>query len=606
VKFKNTLSIMLSLIIVFASAIGYASPAQAKSSRAAEVVEVVGDVQVTKSGGSKAYRAYAGMTLNEGDHIETSEGSSLILRIKDQEDEITIDEHASLYLSELTDDGGSKKSKMKIWSGSLWGKVKTLAGSNDTFEVETPTAVMGVRGTTLLVGVDPATGQSKFFIASGLGKIDKRNNDDNKSGTILMPNQSVTLDEDSDDYEALNNVADLNELIANTSNSIIEAILNAKAAIDEENEQYIARLKADQSGGNQAEIDRINQNLDNLVGNIVNNAIKQGKVEETQIKALIDKINQNLDKKLDLANVKPIELSEQEKAKQAQIKLLEEERKKKQEAEKLRQDQLKQQNEALQNKLKEQLEKQKAEKEKAAEAAKKKAEEEFAKKLANDAARAAFENRQKALEEKKAQNTPVQPPVTAPPTSDPSGDNSGPSLPKKASFTWTTSDDPYDELYYVEVFLENVGTVYGVELHLIFDDNVAGHDNYNEDHLAYKTYFDENYSHLNGTVFDRTKSTYNYVIKDVTVDDADKKEGIYSVVYLPSATTTGKNVSTKEKLITIPLRWSSYSEGSDHTQIQIAKLIVVDQYGEKIKNITIDHSILELEKTHNGEVILPD
>jgi hypothetical protein len=63
--------------------------------------------------------------------------------------------------------------------------------------------------------------------------------------------------------------------------------------------------------------------------------------DEGAITAFIDKINEQLDKKLDLNNVKPQELSAQEKAKQEQITLLEEERKKKLGAEKLKQEEFK-------------------------------------------------------------------------------------------------------------------------------------------------------------------------------------------------------------------------------------------------------------------------
>lgn len=262
-------------------------------------------------------------------------------------------------------------------------------------------AVMSVaHATTLLVGVDPETGESKFYIASGQGKINK-NSDTGGAGTTLNPNEGLSSDSAQPPAPDLTNVTDIDDLISKTSNAIIEAIVASKAAIDQENQEYIAKLQAGGEGVDQEAIDRINKNLDNLVGNIVKNAISQGRIDEKQIQGLIDKINQQLDNKLDLDNTKPAELSEQEKAKQTQLKLLEEERKKKQEAEKLKQEQLKKQNEELQAKLKEQLEKQKAEKQKAEEAAKKKAAEEHAKKLADDAAKKAFEAKQKALAEEK-------------------------------------------------------------------------------------------------------------------------------------------------------------------------------------------------------------
>ncbi len=404
---KKRLSILLCTTLMFSLVLGTITPALAKSTREAVIETVKGEVNVTKAGGSKSYRAFEGMTLNQGDHIETGAGSKVVLRIKDHDDEITIDEKSSIYISELSEDTKGKKSKVKMWAGSLWGKVKTLVGTDDEFTVETPTAVMGVRGTNLLVGVDPETGESKFYIASGQGNVNKKGEEESGSGVTILPNQEISLDADVDaeDYADYANIADLDDLITNTSDGIIEAIILSKAAIDQENQLYISNLKAEQGasdGSNQETIDRLTQNLDNLVGNIVKNAINQNKVDEVGIKELIAKVNEQLDKKLDLDNVKAQELSEAEKSKQAQVKLLEEGRKKKQEAEKLKQEELKKQNVELQKKLKEQLEKQRAEKLQAEEAAKKKAVEEYAKKLADDAAKAAFAAKVKAVADEKA------------------------------------------------------------------------------------------------------------------------------------------------------------------------------------------------------------
>lgn len=402
ISIKNLLSLTVCFSIVFSLMSSlWVQPVEAATVRVAQIEEVTGTVNIKKAGGSKAFRAYPGMTLHQGDHISTEEFSSVIFKVVDSEDEITIDERADLYISDLRDESGNKKTRFTMWSGSMWAKVSSLVSSEDEFEIETPTTVMGVRGTNLLVGVDPETGESTFYIASGIGSVSKKS-DGQSSGTTLNPNEMISIDEDtsSDNLDDYKNIADLNDLITNTSNAIIEAIIANKAAIDQENEEYIAKLQEEQDetgGTSQEAIDRINQNLQNLVGNIVKNAISQNKVDEVAIKAFIENINQQLDKKLDLNNVKAQELSDQEKAKQAQIKLLEEERKKKQEAEKQKQEERKKQNEELQKKLKEQLEKQKAEKQKAAEAAKKKAAEEYAKKLQGEAARLAFEAKQKEL-----------------------------------------------------------------------------------------------------------------------------------------------------------------------------------------------------------------
>lgn len=366
--------------------------------RKAEITDLSGTVFITKAGGAKSFRAYNGMKLQQGDRIKTDEYSSVNFKVLDTGDVITIGEKAELIISDLRNKAGKNITRFTVWSGSIWAKVTPLVHSKDAFAIETSAGTMNVRGTNLLVGVDPETGESKFYIASGKGEINKTVKTKVETITIY-PTEVLSLDEDTpaNKMEDYKNIADLNDLVLNTNDAIIEAIIKSKQAIDQENEEYIENLKQQQNPPSQETIDRVNQNLENLVGNIVKTAIEQKKVDQDEIKTMIDQVNKNLDKKIDLDNVKPVNLSEQEKAKQAQVKLLEEERKKKQEAEKLKQEELKKQNEALQLKLKEQLEKQKAEKEKTQEAAKKKAAEEFAKKLTDDAAKLAFEAKQKAI-----------------------------------------------------------------------------------------------------------------------------------------------------------------------------------------------------------------
>jgi hypothetical protein len=403
---KVTIQLLALLLVAIPLLSVLAKETSAASSRVAVIQQLTGAAKVKKAGGSKEFTAFTKMSLNEGDILTVGAKGSVVLKFANgtsEDDQMTASENTTLTFSKLSNSKGTT-TKVSILKGTVWSTVKSITNKDDKFTLETPTSIMGVRGTTLLVGVDPETGESKFYIASGQGKVSKKGEEEQETGTLVNPNQQLNIDMDteSDDYDDYNNIADLDDLIKNTSNAIIEAIIASKAAIDIENALYIAKLKAGNTESNQQEIDRINQNLDNLVANIVKNAIKQNKVDEAAIRAFVDEVNKSLTKKIDLDNAKAQELSLQEKAKQAQIKLLEAERKKKQEAEKLKQDELKKQNEELQKKLKEQLEKQKAEKEKAEEAAKKKAAEEYAKKLADDAARLAFEAKQKALADEKA------------------------------------------------------------------------------------------------------------------------------------------------------------------------------------------------------------
>ena len=159
---KSFLSLILSFSLLFGSlSVLIVKPVDAKTVRVAIISKLSGNVTVKKGGGSKIYDAYNNMSLNQGDTVYTGDNSSVTLKLSNGDADVTLSGNAELNVSDLNSSNGNKKSKLKVWAGSIWVKVKSLAGVDDEFEVETPTAVMGVRGTQFYVFVDPATGQNE-------------------------------------------------------------------------------------------------------------------------------------------------------------------------------------------------------------------------------------------------------------------------------------------------------------------------------------------------------------------------------------------------------------------------------------------------------------
>ncbi|MEK5333774.1 FecR domain-containing protein [Lysinibacillus sp. FSL W8-0992] len=371
--------------------------AEAASNRSIKIEEVRGTVMIQKSAGVKLIRAYEGMTLQQGDRISTNPYASLRLIIPDTNDEITVSENTEFSIVNLDEAKENKRTKLTMWNGSIWAKVTPLKHSKDKFEIGTPSSTMNVKGTNFFVGVDPNTGNSSVFVGSGIVNVSP-NNQGSGDSTFVFPSQQLL--NNSGDV----NIVDLDSLIRNMDPTLIEAILRSKAAIDKENEQYIAELQQGQQL-NKEDINRLNQNLQNLVGNIVNEAIQQKKISQQEIEKLIKKLKEqyNINFDLDLDKTLPLQLTDAEKEKMALLQKLEEERKKKQEEEKQKQEQLKQQNQDILNKLQEQLRKQEEQKKAVEEAARKKALENLQLKL-DEEKRKALEERLKALElEKKKQ-----------------------------------------------------------------------------------------------------------------------------------------------------------------------------------------------------------
>jgi hypothetical protein len=336
-KLKPLAIVLLSASIPLSTLAAAVPEVSAKTTRLAIISSLSGTVEVQKAGGSKSYQAYAEMSLNQGDHIVTGDNSSVILRTADQGDELTIGSNAEFDVTDLSADGDAKSSRFKIWAGSVWSKVKKLASADDQFQVETPTAVMGVRGTNVLTSVDSETGGTYVAVASGEvgfqpstsanGNGGENNGgpspgDTGDSGTTIGPSQQATLDpgEDPNNLDANKGVIDPNELVGHSDSAIIQSIVSSKDAIDQENQQFISsqqqQLEQGQGGpqggsvviSNQTDLQAIQQNLDNLVGNVVVTAINQG-VDPQGLQDAINNLNSNLPpgaSPLDLNNVQPL------------------------------------------------------------------------------------------------------------------------------------------------------------------------------------------------------------------------------------------------------------------------------------------------------------
>ncbi|RKP54317.1 hypothetical protein D7Z26_13215 [Cohnella endophytica] len=441
---KQTLRFLVLILALLPLLGALAQGASAATSRVAVVKELKGSVKVKKAGGSKEFTAFAKMSLNEGDILIVGEGGSAVLQFANgtsEDDQMGVSSNTTLTFSKLSDRNGTT-TKVSMLKGSVWSSVKSIKNKDDQFTLETPTAIMGVRGTNLFVGVDPLTGESKFFIASGVGQVTPKaaNGQDPRNSYFIYPSQQLSLD-DSQSGDLQGNIipVDLDSLIRNVSPKIIEEIIKSKAAIDKENEDFINKQKQLLENGGQAEtnttldiktlsdLERISRNLDNLISNLVKKAIDNNIVNKDAIKKIVDEANLNLAKKINLDNVQPLELTDKEKAKQAEIlkklKEKEDQLKKQKELEDAKRKQ-----EELLKKLEEQKKKTQDANKAAEELKKKKAKEEYEKQLA-EVERKKFEEENKKREEelKQQQQTAspspgtgsggggiVTPPVTLP------------------------------------------------------------------------------------------------------------------------------------------------------------------------------------------------
>ncbi|MDG0794490.1 cadherin-like beta sandwich domain-containing protein [Cohnella ginsengisoli] len=240
--------------------------------------------------------------------------------------------------------------KVSMLKGTAWVDVKSIKSQDDDFKLETPTAIMGVRGTAFFARVNPATGGTNTAVMSGVVRFTSENagqtgsgseseSGENAGGTgasdsktiDLYPTQQISLEPTSGpDLRELTTLVDIEEIVKNASPEVIEAILRSKAKIDEENRQTVEKFK--QTGlppELQQSLDKFAQNTEELLGVIAKQAIKQKKIDEQQVKKIEEqeKTSFNLDKD------QLSQLDQKEKAKLEKARQLAEEAAKKKAAE---------------------------------------------------------------------------------------------------------------------------------------------------------------------------------------------------------------------------------------------------------------------------------
>lgn len=125
------------------------APAAWPQQPAANLSIFTGDCRVWHQGEST--EAEIGQPLFVGDSVRTG---------KDSRAEVSFEDGTSVRISDnarlLVQQADTLRSLKLLW-GKLWAKVARLSSAQSRFEVQTPTAVAGVRGTVFRVEVDPDT-----------------------------------------------------------------------------------------------------------------------------------------------------------------------------------------------------------------------------------------------------------------------------------------------------------------------------------------------------------------------------------------------------------------------------------------------------------------
>ncbi|CAI6033699.1 cadherin-like beta sandwich domain-containing protein [Cohnella sp. JJ-181] len=295
----------------------------AVSSRIAVIKVLSGDVNVQKAGGAKTFKAFAKLSLNQGDKLMTGSDGTAELQFANgtsEDDLFSVGNNATLAFSKLSDKKGTV-TRVSMLKGTAWVDVKSIKSKEDDFRLETPTAIMGVRGTAFYAAVNPASGSTTTAVLSGVVQFAKTGNAAFGGTPLnLYPTQEITAQQDgmpvSSEQVRLVNIG---ELVQGMQPEVVASLLRSKQKIDSENREMLARYERDKLpsslGATADDLARFRRNTSDLVGVFAKQAVAQNKLDLDRLKQIEIELQAafNLDKA-------ELQLTEADKLKQEAAK----------------------------------------------------------------------------------------------------------------------------------------------------------------------------------------------------------------------------------------------------------------------------------------------
>ena len=166
-KYFSTLALMFELGFLSALAPLAAHAAQAPEHYIGRVLSVRGEAVVRPTGDLKlpTEPLNRGQYLNKGAIIRTRKNAAVRLLMKDKS---ILDIGPSSYFTLARYEVKEKKRSvgLHLFVGRIWARVTSIFGSDKNYNIYTPNAVAGVRGTELVVDVD-LKGNSQITCVTG-------------------------------------------------------------------------------------------------------------------------------------------------------------------------------------------------------------------------------------------------------------------------------------------------------------------------------------------------------------------------------------------------------------------------------------------------------
>jgi len=178
-RFHSILIILLMLAV--------AAVAQKKNN--ANIKFLIGDVQVLPNGQVSWAKAKINDKIFQGDRIKTGISSRAELEMPDGS-VIRVDQSSIFDVKDIKteEDDGEDEMSFSLWAGNIWAKFKKVISGRNSRTVESPSAVVAIRGTTLEINVDEKL-TTKVSVEEGLVSVTSKD----VEGEVLVASNQQTI-----------------------------------------------------------------------------------------------------------------------------------------------------------------------------------------------------------------------------------------------------------------------------------------------------------------------------------------------------------------------------------------------------------------------------
>lgn len=250
-KVDKKIYFLIIAIVIIISIVGIFWFLQGSDIVKAQLIIDSGDVFV-KHDGESWIEAQNGMILYESDSIKTDNNSFATI-VLFESSVIRLDSNTEIMIKEIIDFEGENNILIQQDSGRTWNTVLKISGI-DNYEVQTPTTVATVRGTSFDIHI-LENGTTDSGVSRGVVIISSYKNGKVIDSIEVLINESVWIDPElinkslkkkpfeKDDWVIGNEKKDV-DIITLGISSFINSDINVKQMLYERIEPYIPELKS--------------------------------------------------------------------------------------------------------------------------------------------------------------------------------------------------------------------------------------------------------------------------------------------------------------------------------------------------------------------------